>query len=423
MDAERMTYIVAQLGARMHYAVPRVLYAAGHLEHFYTDVCATKSWPSLLRLIPGTLPSAELKRLLGRVPEGVPRQRITAFTSFGLWYYHKRAAARSQSEASAVQLWGDKTFCELVLRRGFGAASGVYAFNGAALELLRAARAEGRRATVEQTIAARPVETRLLRREQQKFPDWQEPLPEDAWADAAEARERAEWEAADTIICGSEFVRDSISACGGPAERCRIVPYGVDTWRFAIVPRRPHGGPLRVLTVGQIGLRKGSPYVLEAARRLRGRAVFRMVGPVNVLPATVTELTRTLELVGPVPRTKIHKHFAWADIFLLPSLCEGSATAVYEALAAHLPVICTPNTGSVVCHGEDGIIVPIGEADPIVDAVIRLAYDNRVYLEMALRAGQRAAEFGIEAYGRRLAAALGLERPVAASFSKPIIST
>src|SRR5207237_9768011 len=35
---------------------------------------------------------------------------------------------------------------------------------------------------------------------------------------------------------------------------------------------------LRVLTVGRVGLRKGSPYVLEAAKALKKEAVFRMVG-------------------------------------------------------------------------------------------------------------------------------------------------
>ena len=45
-------YIVTQLGARMHYAVPRMLFKANMLAHFYTDICGVKGWPSLLRLIP-----------------------------------------------------------------------------------------------------------------------------------------------------------------------------------------------------------------------------------------------------------------------------------------------------------------------------------------------------------------------------------
>ena len=43
------TVCVAQLGARMHYAVPRILHAAGMLERFYTDLAAVRGWPALLR--------------------------------------------------------------------------------------------------------------------------------------------------------------------------------------------------------------------------------------------------------------------------------------------------------------------------------------------------------------------------------------
>ena len=98
-------------------------------------------------------------------------------------------------------------------------------------------------------------------------------------------------------------------------------------------------------------MRKGSPYVLEAARRLAGSATFRMVGPCSLPAQIIDGAPSNLEILGPVPRGDIMRHYAWADVFLLPSVCEGSATVVYEALTAGLPVICTPNTGSVVRDG------------------------------------------------------------------------
>src|SRR5262249_26998163 len=157
----------------------------------------------------------------------------------------------------------------------------------------------------------------------------------------------AEWQLADIIVCGSSFVRDGIADCGGPAERCVVVPYGVDH-RFRLPPRTDHDAPLRVLVVGAVGLRKGSPYVLAAARALRGRAAFRLVGAIEASPRASVLLSEVVELTGSVPRSAMLQHFAWADVLLLPSVCEGSATAIYEALAASLPVICTANSGSVV---------------------------------------------------------------------------
>src|SRR6201999_4547660 len=139
----------------------------------------------------------------------------------------------------------------------------------------------------------------------------------------------------------------------------------------------------------------GSPYVLEAARALRGKAIFRMVGKIDCSSSVTATLSEVLELMGSAPYSEMPKHFAWADILLLPSLCEGSATAVYEALAASLPVICTDNTGSVVRDGVEGFIVPVCDGDAITEALARLAGDAELRRSMAEQARQRADAFDL----------------------------
>lgn len=398
--------IVAQLGARMHYAIPRMLHRAGMLEHFYTDICAVKGWPSLLRSLPSRLQPAGLKRLLGRVPKGVPPEKITAFTSFGWEFYWRQAKAKNLSDFINVLLWAGNEFCNLILKRGFGQATGVYTFNGAGLELLQAAKAQGLRTIMEQTIAPFFIEQQLMLEEQQAFPDWELPLLDDLFSGQYSKREQAEWQFADLILCGSEFVREGIAACGGPVERCAVVPYGVDV-RFSPIARQPHEGPLRVLTVGAVGLRKGSPYVLEAAKQLKGMAEFRMAGSVQVLPKAESELREHLELTGTIPRTEILSHYAWADVFLLPSLCEGSATVVYEALATGLPVICTPNTGSIVRDGVDGFIVPVRDAKAIAECIDRLAKDASLLAKMRGVAAESYERISLERYRADLIGAVG----------------
>src|SRR4029077_18852254 len=112
---------------------------------------------------------------------------------------------------------------------------------------------------------------------------------------------------------------------------------------------------------------------LAAARALAGLATFRMVGAIEALQQAAAKLSDAVELTGPVPRSDMGVHFAWADVFLLPSLCEGSATVVYEALSASLPVICTQNTGSIVRDGVEGRIIPIRDSRVIAEAVAGLA--------------------------------------------------
>jgi glycosyltransferase involved in cell wall biosynthesis len=400
-----VSFLVAQLGPRMHYAVPRILYQAGLLDRLATDICAVKGWPRLLRVVPRRLRSAGLARLLARVPEGIPPARIAAFTAFGLEYARRRAAARTPEECTAVHLWAGREFCRAILRRGLGAAAGVYAFNSAALELLQHARQCGLTPVLEQIIAPIAVENDLLAAEHDRFPQWEPPLAHGPNRAAAAARERAEWDAAGIIVCGSDFVRDGIAACGGPAARCAVVPYGIDS-SLPPVLRTAAGRPLRVLSVGAVGLRKGSPYVLAAARALQGDAEFRLVGHLTARPEALRALPDNVVLTGPVPRSHIGLHYAWADVFLLPSLCEGSAAVCYEALAAGLPVVTTPNAGSVVRDGVEGFLVPIRDADAIAARLETLRNRGGLLAEMSRNAALRAAEFTLARYADRLLPAL-----------------
>jgi glycosyltransferase involved in cell wall biosynthesis len=392
----------------MHYAVPRILYAAGVLEQLYSDLVAVKGWPAWVgRVAAKAHRGGAVARMLARVPDGIPPSKITHWPWFGLEYHWRQRKARSPGELTATYLWAGREFCRRIIRHGLGGATGVYTFNSAGLELLEHARERGLLRVVEQTIAPAEVENQLLAEEHSAFPGWEQPPGADPHRREFAARERAEWESADLILCGSEFVRQGIAECGGPVERCAVVPYGFDAPWQTPPSRSRDGSRLRVLTAGGVGLRKGAPYVLEAARALRGLAEFRWCGEVQLLPEVARRLGESVDLRGPVPRPQMAEHYAWADVFLLPSICEGSATVCYEALAAGLPVITTPNAGSVVRDGLEGFIVPIRDADAIAERLESLARDRELLQEKSRWAAERAKEFTVERYGERLIAALG----------------
>ncbi len=397
--------VVSQLGARMHYAVPRIFASAGRLAHFYTDICATKGWPRIVTTLPSPMFPAPLRRLAGRRPTGVPAELTTVFSGFGIRSAFRRLQSKTVVEQTEHAVWAGSRFSRLVVRNGFHGASGLYAFSGDALEQMQAARRLGMWTAVEQMIAPRNMVEALIDREKQRFPAWVETAQSNPHAKTFANREKAEWALADAIVCPSEFVRKAVIAEGGPADRCILVPYGVDAPVASIRTARAPG-PLRVLTVGEVGLRKGSPYVVEAARLVGAAARFRMAGQPALPGKTVMEISQWVELRGIVPRTQIGEEFRWADVFLLPSICEGSATAVYEALAAGLPVITTENTGSVVRDGIEGFIVEVCNAEAIALAVERLAANDGLRAILSANALRRAAEFTVASYGQRLLAAL-----------------
>lgn len=389
----------------MHYAVPRMLQAAGRLEHLNTDICGTSGVPTFLNRIPKQFQPSALRRLIGRVPEGIPAAQIRTCPRLGWEYAVKRATARTPSDHSGVALWAARKFSQFAIQQGFAGASGIYGISGECLEQLEAGRRAGLWTAVEQIIAPRRIVDRLLAEEEECFPDWQSVAAADRFAEEFARRECQEWVQADVVVCGSEFVRTNVIEQGGDPRRCVVVPYGVDS-RFSIHRDRRDPGPLRVLTIGDVGLRKGSPYVFEAARRLSGLAEFRMVGKADISEKARAMLAATLSLIPKVPRADIHHHYAWADVFLLPSICEGSATVVYEALAAGLPVITTPNTGSVVRDGIDGFVVPIRDPDAITEKLGHLAGNTALRQAMSANANARSRAFTLACYAERLFRAL-----------------
>jgi hypothetical protein len=112
-----------------------------------------------------------MSRLAGRMPEGIPRSRVTSFPAFGLSYALRRRLARTPAGRAAVYLKAGSDFCRLVAGAlDWERLRGIYAFNSAALELLEEARARGVHAVMEQTIAPRSVEETLLAGERERHP-------------------------------------------------------------------------------------------------------------------------------------------------------------------------------------------------------------------------------------------------------------
>ncbi len=399
-------FVVAQLGARMHYAVPRILHSAGMLERLYTDIVAPDGWISAVGgSVARSLGVASLKRLMARVPDGVPPERIVQFPGFFLKYHRDQRNARTSSEITASYMRAGGEFCRRIIARGLGGATAVYVFNSAGLELLRFGRERGLATVVEQTSAPWGIYRRFIEDEWAAWPGWEERQTRDLMAGEYAAREREEWRSSDFILCPSDFVLQGIRSDGGPVERCRVVPYGVDVRRG---PRlAPSESKLRVLFAGRVGLAKGVQYLFQAARRLSmEHFVFRFVGPLTLSPTAQREIPRNAQAVGPVSRAEMADQYAWADVFVLPSLCEGSATVCYEALAAGLPIVTTPNAGSVVRDGVDGFVVPIRNSEAIAERLELLRSRPEVLAEMSRNALARASVFTLARYSERLISAV-----------------
>lgn len=232
------------------------------------------------------------------------------------------------------------------------------------------------------------------------------------------ARELAEYERADAIAVPSNFVRDSFVARGVAAERLCLLPYGGDLSRFR--PLGPKDAHFRILFVGQHGIRKGLSYLLQAVRRA-GIAGAELVLTGLEQPETATLLDRdrgvAVTMTGVLHGNDLVREMSRASVLVLPSVEEGLAMVMAEAMACGTPVIATANTGAadLFTDGVEGFIVPIRDPDALADRLVRLAGDPALTAAMGRAARERIRSFGgWDDYGRRLHAALEeLVRPTA----------
>jgi glycosyltransferase involved in cell wall biosynthesis len=153
----------------------------------------------------------------------------------------------------------------------------------------------------------------------------------------------------------------------------------------------PADGPLRVCYVGSLDLRKGFVYLLRAAKMLAANSI-----DLEIVGATGDPCSRKLfqrESAGLNLRCAPGDPIAAyqrAELFVMPTLEDGSPFAVAEAMASGLPVIVTDCCGAPewVRPGESGWIVPGQDVAALAGAI-----EDAMRRRRDLRAmGQRARE-------------------------------
>ncbi|CAA2142092.1 glycosyltransferase family 4 protein [Hyphomicrobium sp. ghe19] len=402
-DQASLRFAVLQPGARLHYALPAVLQRAGMLQRLYTDFANGGPLRHLEKVLPRSLQPAPVRRMLGRkVPAEIPRSKVRQVHTDIVRERVVRLLSNGSSNSAASML-------AVARKERFGGANAIYTvLVNEDIEACREAKDGGR--TIVHEAMLGPDVGLWLEEEHKRFPGRLHGAFSVDRVHAGRERDRMKYQLADLIIAPSDFVKRAVVDLGADVSRVAVVPYGIDESWLDADPRPVQG---RALFVGSVGLRKGSHYLAEATRLLAQRRVscdVRVVGPVD------RRILRDPMFFGPdyvdqIPRTKVREEFATADVFVLPTLCEGSALVHLEAMACGVPVITTPNCGSVVRDGVDGIIVPIRSAIAIADAIERIVTDRKLRESMSRNARERAAEFTLERYGERLVSVLRKLQP------------
>jgi glycogen synthase len=170
-----------------------------------------------------------------------------------------------------------------------------------------------------------------------------------------------------------------------PIDRISVIPNGIDLQEIDSYRTRPNISPQPriLLSVGRLEANKGFHVLARALGLLLQRAPdadWRWVlvgdGPFR---AEIERAGHTAGLVagsrmmlaGRVPEKELHGWYEAADLFVHPTLYEGSSLVTLEAMAHARPVIATRAGGlpDKVSHGENGWLIDPDRPDQLADAL------------------------------------------------------
>jgi glycosyltransferase involved in cell wall biosynthesis len=268
----------------------------------------------------------------------------------------------------------------------------VYSHEGGALKTFRQARLQGAKTFYELPSSHWYWEHELLSEEAERNPEFAGLLPKLRDSNLHITEKDEEVRLSDLVFVPSEHVRRTLAGVV-PDEKIRVINYGAPPVR----PRKNNSSkanePLKVLFAGSLTQRKGIGYLLEAIDQLGSQVELTLLGARYSANPRVDDACSRNRWFETLPHASVLDLMQQSDVLVLPSLAEGCALVVLEALACGLPVIVTPNTGSLefVRDGFEGFVVPICRADAIADRLDVLNRDRQLLADMSTTA-QATAE-------------------------------
>lgn len=368
----------AVFGVFHHFALARELERRGQLEKVYS-----------------TWPWARLKR------EGLPREKVetwpwlhtpeTVLSRYGL-------LPRWLSDDMGVQ--NALRFDDWTAKRIAEDTDALVAIAGAGLKTGRLVQQRGGKFVCDRGSTHQRYQERVVSEEYRR---WGVDLPVSDIRDTV--REEEIYAQADAITVPSSFALRSYVEMGVPREKVHVIPYGAELSGLRGELAEPGG--FEVLFAGEVGLRKGVPYLLEAFARVKAAGKrLRLAGHVG--PDMKRVLGRMpmdgVEVLGALPKAELLGLMRQSHVLVLPSVEDGFGLVMAEAMACGCAVISSTNTGGedLYSDGLEGFIMPVRDAGAIGDRLQRLA-DDRELLESMRRAAVKRVEQigGWSEYGDR----------------------
>ena len=213
---------------------------------------------------------------------------------------------------------------------------------------------------------------------------------------------------ASAFLAVSNYIASELtSRLGIPSNKIKVFPNGVSLEVFCPTNNRVAicsalGLPSDTFNVGYVGpfiFQKGYPQLRDAVADIDDVRLI-LLGRGQLPPAD-----QKIAFSGAVPHSEVSNYLGSCQIFVLPTLIEGSCNAVIEAMACGLPIV-TSNGSYMDDIVDDDVAIRVDPTDvhAIREAILALKNNPELREKMSKACLRKAKQFDINERARRVTA-------------------
>lgn len=179
----------------------------------------------------------------------------------------------------------------------------------------------------------------------------------------------------------SKDIAQEAQKYGAASDKIHVVYSGLDLNLMKKIINNKPNNVLKLISVGRSHWKKGYTYALDACNILKEKNIpflYQIIGGRSNLELAYQikelQLGNHVELLDRIPFTEVIDLFQSSDLLILPSVEEGVANVVLEAMALGTLVLTTDCGGmqEVISDGYNGFVIPIRDSKRMAAAIVKV---------------------------------------------------
>ena len=200
-------------------------------------------------------------------------------------------------------------------------------------------------------------------------------------------RELEEYKNSNFILLPSNFVEKTFKDKG--YKNTKVINFGSWYKQFYPIEKKIKKNSFDIVFVGQISIRKGLHYLFEAFNHIKSNQInLHIIGSKtldsNFLKKLINKKKReNVYFYGHKSHNEINKIINNSNLFIMPSIEEGMAISIMQAISSGCPVLITENTGAkeFVEKNKCGVVIKYNDLKNIGEYIMDLV-ENRTQLKL-----------------------------------------